>query len=298
MPQRRQQQQPPQRFQVSGCRMYSYHHFTLPLRSHAAAQKAELETLRLKAELETLRLAKAAQEREWVQERLRYLQREQENGNLLKTALMKIEACSSLLECPICLDRNISHVFGCGHACCFECSQRFLTGGNCHTCRERVRARVPIFTLNDVGSALSQCSLLLSAGIEGCADGGGGSGGVGSASVTPPGGAGNGGRERSGSSSREVSEEELHEQDSDAGSMRGTRIRLARDNAPRGSSTCMTLCARPACTYLPIPTCTTFRNLGFTDERAHSCLPSWQDNQTLAHTLCMRAHTHTHTSTG
>jgi hypothetical protein len=232
--------------------MHSYHHFTLTLRSHAAAQKAELETLRLKAELETLRTAKAVQERQREEERLRHLQREQEIGNLLKTALIKIEACSSLLECPICLDRNISHVFGCGHACCFECSQRFLTGGNCHTCRERVRARVPIFTLNDVGSALSQCSLLLSDGIEGCADGGGGSGGVISASVTPPGGAGSGksesgrpcgggGRERSGSSSREMSEEELHEQDSDAGSMRGTRIRLARNNAPRGISTCMTL---------------------------------------------------------
>jgi len=172
---------------------------------------------------------------------------------------MKIEACSSLLECPICLDRNISHVFGCGHACCFECSQRFLSGGNCHTCRERVRVRVPIFTLNDVGSALSQCSLLLSDGIEGCAAGRGGSGGVGSASVTPSGGAGSGingvgecgGRERSGTRSRGMSEEELHEQDSDAGSMRGTRIRLARDNAPRGISTCTTLAHLAPFLHLP-----------------------------------------------
>ena len=49
----------------------------------------------------------------------------------------QLQAREDVIQCQICMERDITMVFSCGHGTCKECSEGLK---NCHICRQTIKS--------------------------------------------------------------------------------------------------------------------------------------------------------------
>ncbi|XP_057453281.1 E3 ubiquitin-protein ligase RGLG3-like isoform X2 [Lotus japonicus] len=68
---------------------------------------------------------------------------EPSNPNQLDKNTLPEDDPANQMVCTICLTNGKDLAFGCGHMSCRDCGSRL---SNCHICRQRITARVMLFT--------------------------------------------------------------------------------------------------------------------------------------------------------
>jgi len=54
----------------------------------------------------------------------------------------QLQAREDVIQCQICMERDIKMVFSCGHGTCKECSERLE---DCHICRQKIQNRIQFY---------------------------------------------------------------------------------------------------------------------------------------------------------